>query len=88
MRNSFYARRLGRLYFLPLIAALLLNSFALAQEAAIDTDSQLTPSNVNAAIDNEDSQSTEESIPGPQVDLEIETGDLDQDESIPFPVDI
>ena len=88
MRNSFYARRLGGLYFPPLIAALLLNSFALAQEAAIATDSQLTPSNVNAAIDNEDSQSTEESIPSPQVDLEIETGDLDQDESIPFPVDI
>ena len=88
MRNSFYAcRRRGRC-LPPLIAALLLNSFVLAQEAAIDTDTQLTPSKVNAAIDNEDSQSTEESIPSPQVDLEIETGDLDQDESIPFPVDI
>lgn len=88
MRNNFYARRLGGLYLPSLIVALLLTSFALAQEAAIDTDSQLTPSRVNAAVDNEDSQSTEESIPSPQVDLEIETGDLNQDESIPFPVDI
>jgi hypothetical protein len=71
-----------------LIAALLLNSFVLAQEAAIDTDSQTTPSKVDAAVDNDGSQSTEESIPNPQIDLEIETGDLDQDESIPFPVDI
>lgn len=88
MRNNFYARRLGGLYLLPLIVAPLLTSFALAQEAAIDTDNQLTPSKVNAAVDNEDSKSTEESIPSPQVDLEIETGDLNQDESIPFPVDI
>ena len=88
MRNSFYACRFGGRRLPPLIAALLLNSFALAQEAAINTNSQSTPSKVNAAVDNEDSQSTEESIPSPQVDLEIETGDLNQDESIPFPVDI
>ena len=88
MRNSFYTYRLGGRCLPPLIAALLLNSFALAQEAAIDTDSQTTPSTVDAEVDNEGSQSTEESIPNPQIDLEIDTGDLDQDESIDFPVDI
>ena len=88
MRNSFYAFRLGRRCLPPLIAALLLNSFALAQEAAIDADSQTSPSTVDAGVDTEGSQSNEESIHSPQIDLEIETGDLDQDESIDFPVDI
>ena len=88
MQNSRYACRLGGKCLPPLIAALLLNLSVLAQEAAIDTESQAAPSKVDAAVDNEGSQSTEESIPSPQIDLEIETGDLDQDESIDFPVDI